>query len=520
MRRLGGDGIEALPRLEDDHVDPAVALRRQGVQRELCRAGVLSVEHERDRGSFPPPRHDRRAMGVPGMRVRDRGDPGPVEVRRHGRRLQLVDLRLLVAVEGDAPGDPAPLVEDLRDMGDPAGLLGEPQHELEVLDVVERGIEAAERERDRTAHDEEMAHVHHAPEEPRRPVRLEQRVGRAPVPLDVLLVGVDRVQRRVGVQSPDDLGQGRGMELVVVVEHPDELAGRKLERRVRRRGDPGVGRTQRDPDPGIPCGETAQVLVQLGGRGAVVDDHELPVLVRLGQHGCDGGLEDVERRLVGRHQDRDERSVREELGAPDVADPCRPELGLVDDRLVPELGRQGRFAGERQQGDSRRLLRRALALVPPAERREAGSEPADPARRDGALGSALRRSQRGRQPPGRRGVRRFELSARAVAGTFELRVSSRRLPHRPLEQLRARTGLRRLGSEPRRVGAALRDRRLQLRDDLVAPRDLGPDARQLVAVRGVQRRQMLPVEQHARPERRQLRVRGERDQVDRSDRLG
>ena len=306
-----------------------------------------------------------------------------------------------------------------------------------------------------------------------------------------------------------------------MVEHPDELAGRKLERRVRRRGDPGVGRAQSDSDPRIPCWESAQVLVQLGRRGAVVDDHELPVLVRLGQHGCDGGLEDVERRLVRRHQDRDERPVREELGAPDVADPCRPQLGLVDDRLVPELGRQGRFAGERQQEDSRRLLRRIRDLVPPTERREASSEPAGAARgRDGALISALRHSQRGRQPPRCRRVRRLELSTQAVAGAFELRASSLRLPHRPLEQLRVRTGLRRLAAEPRHLGAGLRDRRLQLPDELVAPRDLAPDAGQFLAIGGVQIRQMLPVEQNARPERRQLCVRGERDQVDRTDRLG
>ena len=102
------------------------------------------------------------------------------------------------------------------------------------------------------------------------------------VRLDVLLVGVDRVERAVVVQRGDDLEQRVAMELVVVVEHRDELAARLAQRGVRRLGDAAVRGPPHDADPRVPALDLLELEVEARRGRAVVRDHELPLAIRLG----------------------------------------------------------------------------------------------------------------------------------------------------------------------------------------------------------------------------------------------
>ena len=95
----------------------------------------------------------------------------------HGARLQLRHALLLLGAGGDAARDRAPVVEDPRDVVDALGALADPEHELEVLDLVEGGVEAADLLGERAADDQQVADVHRPERVGRRPVGLEERVG-------------------------------------------------------------------------------------------------------------------------------------------------------------------------------------------------------------------------------------------------------------------------------------------------------------------------------------------------------
>ncbi len=175
-------------------------------------------------------------------RVRPRvgGDPASLEMGGDRGRLQLRDSLLGVGGGGDASRQLPPVVEDPRDVLDPAGALRQPQHQLEVLHPVEGRVRSAHRFDERAAGQEQVADVHHAAKQFGRPVGLEERLAPPPAPVDLVFVAVDDVGCGLLVQAADALEQCVGVELVVVVEEGDELALRRRERPVGRRGDPAV----------------------------------------------------------------------------------------------------------------------------------------------------------------------------------------------------------------------------------------------------------------------------------------
>ena len=109
-------------------------------------------------------------------------------------------------------------------MVDAVGALGDPQHELEVLDRVEGGVEATGGLGDRAAHDQQVADVHRAERVDGRPVRLQKGVGSHAVQGQLVGVGVDDVELGVGGERLRDAQQRVRRQLVVVVEEADELA--------------------------------------------------------------------------------------------------------------------------------------------------------------------------------------------------------------------------------------------------------------------------------------------------------
>ncbi len=217
---------------------------------------------------------------------------------------------LRVAGARDAPGQLSPVVEDPRHVLDAVGLLGDAEHELEVLDAVEGRVEPADALDERAAQHQQMADVHHAAEELGRPVGLEEGLAVRAATVDLVLVGVDRVGVGLLVQQPDAFEERVRVELVVVVEEGDELALGRLERAVARGRDAAVGVAEADLDPGLAC-ERAQVLERALVRRAVVGEAELPVGIGLAPDGLDGPPEEFGVDVVDRSDDRDERAEDE-----------------------------------------------------------------------------------------------------------------------------------------------------------------------------------------------------------------
>ena len=121
-----------------------------------------------------------------------------------------------------------------------ASQLGHLQHQVPVLGALEAGIEATDLVDQRASQNAQVTGVHLRPHPLRRPVRLEEGAGVEAAFVDLVLVGVDVVGVRGGVDRLADLGECVGMEQIVVVEEDDEIAprpspGRRWRRRLCRR---------------------------------------------------------------------------------------------------------------------------------------------------------------------------------------------------------------------------------------------------------------------------------------------
>ena len=68
------------------------------------------------------------------------------EVARDCEALESLDVRFGVTAMGDAAWNATPVIQHTRHVSNPVRMLGEPKHELEVLDVVELWVEAAYRD--------------------------------------------------------------------------------------------------------------------------------------------------------------------------------------------------------------------------------------------------------------------------------------------------------------------------------------------------------------------------------------
>ena len=190
-----------------------------------------------------------RSVGNRRVRLGIRGDAPSPQVLRDGSGLEFGDAALLFGSGGDASRRRPPVVEDLGEMGDAAAALRQSEHQLEVLDPVEGGVEAASLAHQRGACHEQMADVHRAECVHRRPVRLVKGGEPTPAAVELVLVGVEEVGRRVRLDRGGDHLQRVGRKRVVVVEECDVLATGHRHSAVRRRRDPGVALGEVDPDP-------------------------------------------------------------------------------------------------------------------------------------------------------------------------------------------------------------------------------------------------------------------------------
>ena len=139
-----------------------------------------------------------------------------------GRFLRLVLAR---AVRKRGVMDAPPVVEHVRYMMDVGRPLGGPQGEIGISSrFVKTSPQSADSFHQVAANHRQVADVVVAQERVGRPVRLEVRVLPMALFRDVVLVGVDEVQVRLGIQCLDHLEQGERRERVVVIEKGDIVA--------------------------------------------------------------------------------------------------------------------------------------------------------------------------------------------------------------------------------------------------------------------------------------------------------
>ena len=143
------------------------------------------------------------------------------------------------------------------------------------------------------------------------PVGLEVVVVAVAVFVDFIFVAVDEIGGGMGGDFEGDASEGVGADFVVVVEEGEKFAVSEGEGGIGRRGDVAVGLAQDDFDAGVFFLIRFENFADVRFFRSVVGDAKFPVFVELAADGFDGADEPFLRRVVGRHQHRDERLFRE-----------------------------------------------------------------------------------------------------------------------------------------------------------------------------------------------------------------
>ncbi len=223
-------------------------------------------------------------------------------------------------------------VDDLREARQ------QPQGEVEVLRPVHLRAQPADLPHVRAAEDREVAQVHLRQEELGREVGLAVELEVLAAEVDLVLVRVHGVREAVVLDGLGELVDAPRIERVVVVEHPDVLARRLLERRIERRRDAAVLLVH-DHDARIAVvdpGELVQVRGHVGLARAVVDHDELPVPGALRDDRLQALAQELHGRVVDRHEDRHDGQVADRSRV-DVGRLCQPGLVLPADVALVHL---------------------------------------------------------------------------------------------------------------------------------------------------------------------------------------
>ena len=235
-QRVGAVGQRVSGRCEHD-APGGVRLGEPGSGGRLEPAVVLDRQHERDALPWIDPM---RHPVEPGRTVPHVGfDPGALQVGGDRVARGHVRVRLGVAAGRRGGVDP-PVVEDLRDVGNPIRALHQAQDHVDVLGAVELGAKPADLVDQRSPVDPEMTRVAVGAQGVRRPGGLEVQPDLLTVHDDVL-VAVDHVEVGLEGDLVGDPLERVGGERVVVVEQSDVLAGGEFERGVGGGRDPAGG---------------------------------------------------------------------------------------------------------------------------------------------------------------------------------------------------------------------------------------------------------------------------------------
>ena len=206
-----------------------------------------------------------------------------------------------VHLGGGGTGDPAPMVEHLRNVHHPLGLLGDPQPEVVVLAPFETFTEASDLPDQGETADHEVAEVVVPEEEIRPPPRLKHRVLPLPFRSQLVLVGEEEVEIRPPLQGLGHAEEGVRVETVVVVEEGGVLPSGHFEGFPVGSDHAVVLRKVVHADPGIPRLVLPQEDPHILPGGGILGDAELPPWIPLLQDRIDGLLEEPGVDVVDRH---------------------------------------------------------------------------------------------------------------------------------------------------------------------------------------------------------------------------
>ncbi len=194
-------------------------------------------------------------------------------------------------------------------MTDTTGSLRGAEHQVVILRPIESFTNAVDGFEQAAANDEKMAGIHVGQQQYRRPVRLELRPVAAPTHVDLVIVAVDDVVAGMIGGVDRDFGERIRAQEIVVIEEREKLAARNSGRGIRRCRDSSVVVAMHDMDAFVGRRPALEALADSGSGAGIVCDAQLPAFVHLIDDAADRLIEEILRRVVDRHDDRDARQA-------------------------------------------------------------------------------------------------------------------------------------------------------------------------------------------------------------------
>src|SRR5262249_35792557 len=153
-------------------------------------------------------------------------DPPTVKGVLRGPSARLETGRLRIAGGRGQTGPHSPVIKDMRDVLNAAGLLGCPEPEVVILRAFKARAYTSDLMVQSVPDCREMRRVAEGQEELWRPTRLK--LGRviATVAFDFIMVAVNNVDLRVLFELDGEMGESAGIEEIVVVQEHEEYTAR------------------------------------------------------------------------------------------------------------------------------------------------------------------------------------------------------------------------------------------------------------------------------------------------------
>ena len=243
--------------------------------------------------------------------------------------------RLAMSTHRGRAGNHAPVVENLRYMANLSRAFTGAQPKVMVLRAFESDTDAANIFVQPSANAREMARIAEGEQELGRPVGLELRGMTPAADVDLVIVAINQVGLRMGIEIEREMSKRVTFQQVVVVKEDKEFPPGRGGSLVRRHRDVAIFLAVDRPDPTVTSRLRCHLLTHSEVGTGIVDKNQLPAGKRLLDHAGDHLLERAQGRVVDGNQDREPRHIessrQESLYSPSPPRifPIHPDPGVV-----------------------------------------------------------------------------------------------------------------------------------------------------------------------------------------------
>jgi len=203
------------------------------------------------------------------------------------------------------------VIEDERDMADVRrrDSLNNPQSQIPVLGSFVAWPESSHLTNELGAIDSQVSNEILSIKQIRIPVRLEIWIKSLPLRVDLILIAVDDIGFRMGIQLDGDHVESVFGQLIIVVEEGNELPLGQLQGSVTALGDVAASISEHNPDSRVLLLILLEDPPHMGSLRSVIGNAQLPVRIQLISDRLDRPSKPGLGSIVGGHDYRNQRLI-------------------------------------------------------------------------------------------------------------------------------------------------------------------------------------------------------------------